>query len=272
MMKRNELILLMTMLSISAGAAEIPLWNGNMPGESAQEEESLRPDEGDDVSRLTNVSMPTLTFYPAQDTGKPNPVVIVCPGGGYSILAFDKEGTEVAEWLNTIGVSVALLKYRVPDNRTGALQDGQRALRLVRERAQEWNLDPDRIGMLGFSAGGHLTAACSNSPDRPHFTVLVYPAYLFEEGGIELVEELRVDSHTPPAFIVQTQDDHKHYRSSLAYAAALDAQGVPVELHLFAKGGHGYGLRPSNHPVVQWPSLCESWMRETGILDTKRPR
>ena len=246
---------------------ELPLWEGNMPGTGADEPEGLSPNKKNNVIRLTNVSEPTLTFYPAKDAGKPNPLVIVCPGGGYNILAYNLEGTEIAEWLNSIGVSAAVLKYRVPKNREGALEDARRAVRLVREKSKDWNLDPQRVGMLGFSAGGHLTAACSNSADRPDFTVLVYPAYLFKPGGIELVDEIKVDENTPPAFVVQTKDDKKYYRSTLAYGAALDAQGIPVELHLFAKGGHGYGLRPSQNPVSQWPSLCEAWMRASGFLE-----
>lgn len=241
------------------------LWDGDMPGKGAAEPESLSPNKGGGVMRLTNVSDPTLTFYPAEAVETPVPVVIVCPGGGYGILAFDKEGTEVTAWLNSIGVSAALLKYRVPRNREGALADAQRAVRLVRANAEQWKVDPKRVGMLGFSAGGHLTAACSNSDDRPDFSILVYPAYLFKAGGIELKDEIKVDGDSPPAFVVQTQDDRSHYRSSLAYAAALDAHGVDVELHLFAKGGHGYGLRPSEHPVSQWPTLCEQWMTEMGF-------
>ncbi|MEA2067579.1 MAG: alpha/beta hydrolase [Verrucomicrobiota bacterium] len=252
---------------MATAQTEIPLWDGNMPGKGAEGPEGISPNKDNHVVRLTNVSEPTLAFYPAKDTGKSNPMAIVCPGGGYNILAYNLEGTEVAEWLNSIGVSAAILKYRVPNNRAGALEDARRAVRLVRENSKDWNIDPKRIGMLGFSAGGHLAAACSNSPDRPDFTVLVYPAYLFKDGGIGLVDEIRVDANTPPAFVVQTQDDKKYYRSTLAYAAALDAAGIPVESHLFAKGGHGYGLRPSDHPVSQWPSLCEAWMRESGLLE-----
>jgi acetyl esterase/lipase len=259
-------VLLMGLLA-TAGATEINLWNGDMPGKRADQPEGLRPDQGDNVRRLTNVSTPTLKFYPAKDTGKPNPMVVVCPGGGYNILSMDKEGTEIAEWLNAIGVSAAVLKYRCPNNREGALQDAQQAIKLARQKAEEWKIDPKRIGMLGFSAGGHLAAACSNSANRPDFTVLVHPAYLFKTGGIELVDEVQVDAQTPPAFVVQTNDDKKYYRSTLAYGAALDAAGIPVELHLFAKGGHGYGLRPSEHPVAKWPELCEAWMRESGFLD-----
>jgi acetyl esterase/lipase len=201
-------------------------------------------------------------MYLLKDLAEPSPLIIVCPGGGYNILAFDKEGTEIAEWLNSIGVSAAVLKYRVPKNRAGALEDARRAVRLARQEAVAWQIDPQRIGMLGFSAGGHLTAACSNSPDRPDFSILVYPAYLFKEGGIELTGDITVDPDTPPAFVVQTLDDKKHYRSTLAYAAALDAAGVPCEMHLFAKGGHGYGMRKKDMPVSRWPQLCADWMRE----------
>jgi acetyl esterase/lipase len=261
-----RLIVFMLIFSHSAfGENEMRLWDGDMPGKGAAEPESVSPNKGGGVMRLTNVSDPTLTFYPAESVETPASVVIVCPGGGYSILAFDKEGTDVAEWLNSIGVSAAVLKYRVPRNREGALADAQRAVRLVRANAEQWKVDPKRVGMLGFSAGGHLTAACSNSDDRPDFSILVYPAYLFNAGGIELKDEIKVDGDSPPAFVVQTQDDRKHYRSSLAYAAALDAHGVDVELHLFAKGGHGYGLRPSKHPVSQWPTLCEQWLTEMGF-------
>lgn len=245
---------------------EIKLWNGDMPGVGADKPEEVLPDRGDGVTRLTNVSDPALELFLLEDAPKPVPFVIVCPGGGYGILAYDKEGVEIAAWLNSIGVSAAILKYRCPKNRSGALEDARRSIRLARESSNDWNIDPERIGMLGFSAGGHLTAACSNSADRPAFSVLVYPAYLFNKGSIELVDEINVDAETPPAFVVQTKDDTKYYRSTLAYAAALDAAGVDVEAHLFAKGGHGYGMRPSKHPVSQWPKLCEAWMREMEFL------
>lgn len=251
---------------VMAKPPEIAIWDGDMPGVGAPEPESVSPNKSRGVMRLTNVSEPTVRFYPAQAKGTPAPVVIVCPGGGYNILAYDLEGTEIAEWLNSIGVSAAVLKYRVPNNREGALADAQRAVRMVREKAKEWNIDPERVGMLGFSAGGHLTASCSNAKDRPDFSVLVYPAYLFKEGGIELTGDITLDKNTPPAFVVQTLDDTRHYRSALAYATALEANGTPVELHLFAEGGHGYGLRPTEHPVSKWPELVEGWIRALGFL------
>ncbi|MEI6892993.1 MAG: alpha/beta hydrolase [Pontiella sp.] len=246
---------------------EINLWNGDMPGIGAMEAEGLRPDRGDGTDRLTNVSQPTLTLFLLKNSTKPTPFVIVCPGGGYHMLSWNKEGTDIAAWLNSIGLSAAVLKYRCPQNREGALQDAIRSIRIARERSLEWNIDPHKIGMLGFSAGGHLTAACSSSDERPNFSVLVYPAYLFKKGSIELVDEIKVDAATPPAFLVQTRDDEKHYRSTLAYTAALDAAGIEVEAHLFAKGGHGYGMEDRGHPVSQWPQLCEAWMRDMGWLE-----
>ena len=261
-------LILIFLLGVTTAMAQtdVYLWNDDMPGIGAEKPEQMLPDQNDGVTRLTQVSKPMLSFFPAGPSDEPHPVVIVCPGGGYNILAYNLEGTEIAAWLNSVGVSAAVLKYRVPNNRAGALSDARHAVQLVRENAAAWNIDPERIGMLGFSAGGHLTAACSNSPDRPDFSVLIYPAYLSKPGGIELVDEIGVDAQTPPAFVVQTKDDENYYRSSLAYATALDAQGVDVELHLFARGGHGYGLRPSKHPVSQGPALCEAWLRESGFL------
>lgn len=245
---------------------EIPLWDGDMPGAKADEQESMKMIEKKRDIHVTNVSEPTMTLFMVESEA-PTPFVVVCPGGGYRILSFTKEGIEIAQWLNSIGVSAGVLKYRVPDNREGALADASQAIRTVREKAKQWNVDGDRVGMLGFSAGGHLTAACSNGSDRPNFSVLVYPAYLDSNGGIDLTPEVEVDAKSPPAFIVQTQDDRKYYRSTLAYAAALDSQNVPAEVHLFAKGGHGYGMRPGDHPVSKWPAMCKAWMQESGFLE-----
>ncbi len=245
---------------------EIKLWDGAMPGWGTKEPEGLAPDEGDDVVRLTNVGEPTLQLF-LVESGKPVPFVMVCPGGAYSILSMNSEGTEIAAWLNSIGVSAAVLKYRCPENREGALEDAKQSIRLVRRNSNDWNIDPERIGMLGFSAGGHLAAACSGSDVRADFSVLVYPAYLSKEGSIDLSDDILVDAQTPPAFVVQTKDDVGYYRSTLAYTKALDEAGIEVESHLFARGGHGYGMRDGGHPVMSmWPVLCEAWMRDLGIL------
>jgi len=259
-------LLFVSAMSSAMADTEILLWNDDMPGNATSEPEQLLPDRGNNVIHLTNVSKPTLQLFLLKKSEVPTPFVVVLPGGGYNILSMNKEGTEIAEWLNSIGVSAAVLKYRVPDNRDGALEDARKSIRLARTKSGEWNIHPERIGMLGFSAGGHLAAATSNSVDRPDFSVLVYPAYLFAQGGIELASDIKVDTETPPAFVVQTKDDKKYYRSTLAYTAALDAVGVDVESHLFAKGGHGYGIRDGGHPVSQWPDLCAAWMREMGFL------
>ena len=261
---KSILIFFITACTTMAQPTELPLWNGDMPGKGTEKPETAKTNNS--VIRISNVSEPSLTLFLLEPQEKSTPFVIICPGGGYSILAFDKEGTEIAEWLNSIGISAGVLKYRVPKNREGALADAQQAVRLVRANSKEWNIAPKKVGMLGFSAGGHLTVACSNSADRPDFSVLVYPAYLFKNNSIELVDDIKIDDQTPPAFVVQTRDDKNYYRSTLAYSAALDAHGIPVEMHLFAKGGHGYGMRPSSHPVSKWPALCEAWLRESGVM------
>ncbi|MCF7976345.1 MAG: alpha/beta hydrolase [Phycisphaerae bacterium] len=224
--------------------------------------------------RVTNVSVPTLAVYKAPNQRGPVGAVMICPGGGYHILAYDLEGTEIAEWLNSIGLTAVVLKYRVPQNRDGAIQDAQRGLGLIRQHAKDWGIDPTRVGVLGFSAGGHLSAylsthyaqrgyAAVDEADalscRPDFTVLVYPAYLGTPDW-DLVDEIPVTRDTPPAFIVQTQDDKALVPSSLAYYKGLSQAGVPAELHLFPTGGHGYGMRPSVYPVTEWPRLCETWL------------
>jgi acetyl esterase/lipase len=253
------------------------LWPGPPPGKVGDKVEAELPARGDNVRRLANVQRPTITVFPGDATNKLSPAVIVCPGGGYSILAMDKEGTDVAAWLNSIGVTAVLLKYRVPDNREGAFMDAQRAIRLVREHAREWSIDPHRVGMMGFSAGGHLTARLSTDHQqrayaavdaadqqscRPDFAVLVYPAFLADKQG-RLMNELVVTAQTPPTFLVHTKDDKKFVAGSLAYDAALKAVGVTVEFHLFETGGHGYGLRSSKNAVSHWPDLCRVWLLKT---------
>jgi acetyl esterase/lipase len=277
----------------SAGAAEklpagpkpstVVLWPGKPPGETTAAAETQEPDQGDRVLRITNVSRPTMTVYPVDRGGAASPAVLVCPGGGYRVLAFDKEGTEVARWLNSLGVAAAVVKYRVPDNRAGALADAQRALGILRLRACEWDIDAGRVGVIGFSAGGHLAARLSNDHKkrsysevdqsdrlscRPDFTILIYPAYLSGKS-YRLAGEVAVTADTPQAFLVQTQDDRSYVNSSIAYYLALKKAGVAAELHLFPTGGHGYALRTSKHAVARWPDLCEAWLRERGVLSPR---
>lgn len=306
-MKRTRLLTSLLAVSLashalSLAAAELgnfmPVWPKAVPGET-----TTLPPEADKTSakdgkiagrvliRLGNVSTPTFSVHSPLKEKNTGAAVVVCPGGGYNILALDLEGSEVCEWLNSIGVTGVLLKYRVPrrqglEKHTPPLQDVQRTLSVVRQRAGEWGIDPQRVGVLGFSAGGHLVATASTQFDkrayevqddadklscRPDFAVLVYPAYLtVKEQGDKISPELTITSNTPPSFLVQTQDDGVRVESSLFYYLALKNAKVPAELHLYPKGGHGYGLRPTELPVTHWPKRAEEWMRSQGWLTPKK--
>jgi acetyl esterase/lipase len=281
-------------IAANAGTKTIELWPANAPGETKElgpERDMTKPDEGlvagRRLIRLGNVSHPTLTVYPAPAKFNSGTAVLVCPGGGYNILALDLEGNEVCEWLNSIGVTGLLLKYRVPrrdglEKHAAPLQDAQRAMGIVREHAQEWGIDPHRIGDLGFSAGGHLAAVlgsqyeqrsysaidtADNQSCRPDFSLLIYPAYLIPDDRKDwLAPEFKVNSNTPPAFVVMTLDDPLRCENALYYSLALKNAKVSAELHLYATGGHGYGLRRTPEPVTSWPSLAEGWMRSHGLL------
>lgn len=272
----------------------LPLWPGPVPGEKGDigaEADMTRPTEGlvagKRLMRIGNVSQPTLTIFSPPKDKDTGAAVVVCPGGGYHILAWDLEGTEVCEWLNSIGVTGVLLKYRVPkraglERHTAPLQDAQRALGVVRSRAKELGLDPKRIGALGFSAGGHLAAALGTNSDqrtydplddadtascRPDFTILIYPAYLtLKDDGDKLAPEIKVTAQTPPAFLAMTQDDPIRVENALFYSLALKNAKVPCELHVYPTGGHGYGLRPSDHGVTSWPARATEWMEKRGLL------
>lgn len=252
----------------------INVWpEGKVPLKTSDAPEKINPSK-DDIIRLTNVNTPTLTVFLAKDTGKPNPAVMICPGGGYSILAWNLEGTEIAEWLNSQGISAFILKYRVPGNRDGAFCDAQRAMGVIRSKAKDFNIDPTRLGIMGFSAGAHLSARVSTNfekrfyeavdetdaqPSRPNFALIIYPAYLSREG-FTLAPELPVTAQTPPTFLLQAEDDTPYVDSSLAYAIALKAAKVPAELHIFPNGGHGYGLRKKEKSTDVWPGLAAAWL------------
>jgi acetyl esterase/lipase len=278
----------------AAEPAPIALWPGTPPGEKGTlgpERDTTKPGDGliagKPVVRLGPVSDPSLTLYRAPAAGDTGATVVVFPGGGYTILAMDLEGTEVCQWLNSLGVHCALVKYRVPVRaglpRYGPpLQDAQRAVGMLRHRAADWGLDPKRIGVLGFSAGGHLAAALSTNYDartydavddadkvscRPDFTLLIYPAYLTAKSGQGpvLAPDLKVTANTPPSFLIQAEDDSVGVENTLVYYAALRTARVPAEAHLFATGGHGYGLRPAPAPITGWPRLAEAWLRSLGV-------
>ena len=265
------------MLNVPAHAEQqvIPVWpEGKIPLKTSDAPEKVNP-SADDIILLTDVNVPTLTVFPAESKGAPNPAVLVCPGGGYNILAWNHEGTEVAEWLNTQGVTAFVLKYRVPGNRDGAFCDTQRAMGLIRSRAQEFNIDAARIGIMGFSAGGHLSVrVCTNyekrfyAPvdamdavsSRPDFALIIYPAYLSTQS-YRMTEGLPVTANTPPTLLIQSQDDPPHIDSSIAYYIALKEAKVPSTIHLFPDGGHGYGLRQRGKTSDAWPLVAETWLK-----------
>ncbi len=289
----------------SPGHTQLPLWPAAPP--------DARPDTAPETAETTNdqqslvagrpwvfvnsVSRPTITVYSptASNTGA---AVVVFPGGGYQILAIDLEGTEVCDWLTARGITCVLLKYRVPGypskptENSGpypkfpmALEDAQRALGLVRLHAGEWHIDPHKIGVLGFSAGGHLVAAISthfaqrlyppmDAADqqscRPDFAVALYPGHLsLTPNTIDLNPDIRthITSQTPPTFLLQNEDDHvDSVEDSLSYYAALKKAGVPVEMHLYAQGGHAFGLRPTRFPATRWPQLVETWLKTIAMI------
>lgn len=261
---------------VCAAQNVVPLWpDGKVPLTTSDAPEKEEP-SSDDIVRLTDVNVPSLKVSLAPDNGVPNPAVLICPGGGYRILAWNLEGTEPAEWFNRLGFSAFILKYRVPGNRDGAFCDAQRAMGLIRSRARTFNVDPKRLGIIGFSAGAHLTVRTStdfgrriyeavdgadNLPSRPDFALVIYPAYLFREK-YTLAPELPVTAQVPPTLLIQAEDDSAHVDSSLAYWIALKAAKVPVELHVFPNGGHGYGLRKKGNATDVWPDLAAVWLKQ----------
>lgn len=277
------------------------IWPGLPPGGYAvPDSESIgtapEPVAGKPWVYIRNVSRPTLTVYSpqGQNTGA---AIIVFPGGGYQILAIDLEGTEVCDWLRSRGITCILLKYRVPNAGASwnqlcgcflntksslALEDAQRTLGLVRLHAAEWHIDPHKVGVLGFSAGGHLVAAVSTHFERrvypavdaadqescrPDFAVALYPGHLWiDYEKLELNPNIPVTRNTPPTFLAQAENDPvDNVNNSLVYYAALRKAGVLVEMHLYPEGGHAFGLRRSKDPITEWPQLVEKWLRAIGI-------
>jgi acetyl esterase/lipase len=276
----------------SAQQLVVDVWPGKVPGETApiDAEKVLDVKPGQSVvKRITNVSKPTLTIFRAPPDKSHGAAVVICPGGGYNILAWDLEGEEVARWLNSLGVTGIVLKYRVPRRPDqpknqpplGPLQDAQRAMSLVRAKAPEWNIDPQRIGILGFSAGGHLAVATATNFDkrsyepvdaldkascRPDFAVLVYPAYLIAKDKDELAPDIRVGKDSPPMFFAHAGDDKVKSDNSVLTYLALKRAGVSAEVHVYATGGHGFGLRKSDRACSTWPDRAADWLRVQGIL------
>jgi acetyl esterase/lipase len=304
----------------SPGHTQVPIW----PGAAPDAQPVAGPEDSATVRKplvagrpwveVRNVSRPTLTVYAPSGRGT-GAAVVVFPGGGYQILAIDLEGTEVCDWLTSRGIACVLLKYRVTDvgpyPKSGpypespmALEDAQRTLGLVRRHAAEWRIDPHKVGVLGFSAGGHLVAAISTHFEkrlypavdaadqescRPDFAVAIYPGHLSIEAAewdaqqgarkfalhfpptadkhLGLNPEVPVTRRTPPTFLLQAEDDHvDSVDDALAYYITLKDAGVPVEMHLYAQGGHAFGLRSTPSPITAWPQLVEKWLRTIGMI------
>ena len=253
------------------------LWPGDAPftdPAKAARPEFFDNSRHDGSLRLHDISVPAVTFRPVESRGKA-PAVIVCPGGGYAYLAYEREGFAICDFLNSIGFSAFLLKYRCPDQRTAARADAARAIRFCRYHADEFNIDPGKIGIIGFSAGGHLAAAVSAGKGEPYpeaddidklpfvpdYAALIYPAYLATED-MKTAPDFDVTPHTPPTLIVQTEDDGIRVENALVWYKALRDAGVKAEMHLYECGGHGYSTvyRPGI-PVTGWQHLAEKWFR-----------
>jgi acetyl esterase/lipase len=285
----------------AAGHTQIPIWPGvvpdaqPMPGPEYATTDTKSLIAGKPMLAESNVSQPTMTVY-APTSKSTGAAVVVFPGGGFQILAMDLEGTEVCDWLTSRGITCVLLKYRVPSvpyvwqcdcrphnlaTSMPSLEDSQRTLRLVRFHAAEWHIDPHKIGVLGFSAGGYLVAEASTNfkrhfyapvdaadkeSSRPDFAVAIYPGHLATDEGT-LNPHVPVSGETPPTFLAQAEDDNVDgVQQSLVYYAALKKAGVPVEMHLFSHGGHAFGLRRTRLPITDWPRLVETWLRTIGIV------
>jgi acetyl esterase/lipase len=288
---------------------ELAIWPGAvpdalpLPGPENQTSTVDKPVAGKPWTKLENVAHPTMTIY-APSGPNSGAAVVVFPGGGYRVLAVDLEGSEVCPWLTSVGITCVVLKYRVPfsgphwDESCNchvmpkvltALEDAQRTIGLLRYRAAELHIDPHRIGVLGFSAGGHLVAASSTNVQRlypavdaadevscrPDFALALYPGHLWkdDEHLFELEDDIarHVSADVPPTFILQATDDPvDDVHHSLVYYRALVEAGVSVEMHLFAHGGHAFGLRRTEQAITGWPVLAEAWLRTTGILHERQ--
>lgn len=278
-------ILLLNIFFISSFSQKkdiISLWPGKVPGESKPKAAPVADTKTKDkVFRYAEVTDPALEVFMPDKSVSNGSAVIICPGGGYNILAYDLEGTEIAAWLNSLGYTTFVLQYRIPQKKEGALQDAQRAIRVVRRDAGKMDIDPEKIGIMGFSAGGSLSARASTRFNektyqpvdkadslscRPSFTMLIYPAYLDQGPELSLTPELNLTNEIPPIFIFQTTDD-QYANSALVMGKALRDAKLTVELHLLPEGGHGYGLRPGKRAAETWPLMAEKWMEE--VLNTK---
>lgn len=280
----------------------IPLYTDSIPNSKPTTDEEKSEINKDSVLIISNISRPALTIYQPEKAERTGTAVIICPGGGYSVEAAGHEGADVAKRFSEMGVTAFVLKYRIPNDQTmvnkeiGPIQDAQRAIQLVRERSGEWGINKNHIGIMGFSAGGHLASTAGthfqhtyianpkNTSLRPDFMVLVYPVISFtdsighegsrdqllgknasQEKIKEYSNEFHVTSKTPPAFLVHAKNDPVKVQNSLAFAKALKEHGVPAEMYLYEKGGHGYGMNNKTSPV-KWMDLVEQWMKKMKFM------
>ena len=308
-MFKYSLVIVSLVLCLGSANAQTKIiklwWPNGVPNSKANPSYKEQIDTNKYFISDSHISNPTLGYYPAPASKSTGTAVIICPGGGYSILAINIEGSLVAKWLNTLGISAFVLKYRLPDtsimiNKTiGPLQDAQRAMRIVRSHAKEWKINPQRIGIMGFSAGGHVASTLSthynqkvyNVKDsvsaRPDFSLLIYPVIsmrksithmgsrinlLGKNPSKALVQlysnELQVNKNTPPAFLVQAMDDNVvPVQNSIDYALALHKYKIPVELHLYERGWHGFGLaRHTKDTESSWTEACAKWLKMHGLI------
>ncbi|MCB0448634.1 MAG: alpha/beta hydrolase [Confluentibacter sp.] len=305
-MKANLTIFLTTFFSISMIHSQetVSIWQTKVPNALINNQyiETFRRDDQGEVNGILNVTEPTLKLFLAKNNQSNNTAVVICPGGGYGVLSHEKEGDKIAEWLNTLGISAFVLKYRLPsdlimeDKTIGPLQDAQEAIRLLRRNAEQWHLDPKKIGIIGFSAGGHLASTasthynikvydCDTTSARPDFSILIYPVISMEAGithqgsklnllgknaPTDLVmnysNQKQVDKNTPPTFLVHATDDAAvPVENSIQYYLALKANKVPAEMHLYEHGGHGFGLGTEG-THTHWPDACENWLRAHQLI------
>lgn len=305
--KLMVVLLLMTNLTLKAQQQTINLWDGEVPNSIFCENYDLIVDTSGEWAFTRQITQPNIDVYLAPENKNTGTAVIICPGGGYWGLAFVHEGRNVAKWFNSLGISAFVLKYRLPDNAImkdktiGPLQDAQQAMRIVRSKAAEWKIDPEKIGIMGFSAGGHLASTLSTHYNqvvyepklkvsaRPDFSLLIYPVISMDSATTHMgsrigllgehpskktidfySNEQQVNKQTPPAFLIHSlNDDVVPVQNSINYAVAMKNNGNPCELHIYYSGGHGYGMGRSDKTESDWTKSCERWLESMGFIPKK---